>query len=139
MGALRRARPTAAERAGRVPRGALHAAAQGSRARRSTARELGILGRRCRFAHEKVWHRSQKRDILVRWTDTTARLAPTEESTPFLCSRPAFARSALRVIDRVSLRATAALLRLLRGGGRACLRAPRCSFSRRRRARSVGA
>ena len=43
MGALRRARPTAAERAGRVPRGALHAAAQGSRARRSTARELGIL------------------------------------------------------------------------------------------------
>ena len=43
MGALRRARPTAAERAGRVPRGALHAAVQGSRARRSTARELSIV------------------------------------------------------------------------------------------------
>ena len=53
MGALRRARPTAAERAGRVPRGALHAAVQGSRARRSTARELSIVRRRCLFAHEK--------------------------------------------------------------------------------------
>ena len=44
------------------------------------------------------------------------------------------------MIGRVSLvRATAALLlRLLRGRGRACLRAPRCSFSRRRRARFVG-
>ena len=44
MGALRRARPTAAERAGRVPRGALHAAVQGSRARKSTARELSMGG-----------------------------------------------------------------------------------------------
>ena len=43
MGALRRARPTAAERAGRVPRGALHAAVQGSRARKSTARELSMV------------------------------------------------------------------------------------------------
>ena len=42
VGALRRTRPTTGERAGRVPRGALQAAAQGSRARQSTARELSI-------------------------------------------------------------------------------------------------
>ena len=44
VGALRRTRPTTGERAGRVPIGALQAAAQGSRARQSTVRELSIPG-----------------------------------------------------------------------------------------------
>ena len=50
VGALRRTRPTTGERAGRVPIGALQAAAQGSRARQSTVRELSIPMVRDRMA-----------------------------------------------------------------------------------------
>ena len=54
VGALRRTRPTTGERAGRVPIGALQAAAQGSRARQSTVRELSIPMVRDRMATKKL-------------------------------------------------------------------------------------
>ena len=94
VGALRRTRPTTGERAGRVPRGALQAAAQGSRARQSTARELSIP----------------------------------------VCGD----RMPRKLFDAEVNTGTVTLLRLLRGRGRACLRAPRRGFARGRRARSVG-
>ena len=54
VGALRRTRPTTGERAGRVPIGALQAAAQGSRARQSTVRELSIPMVRDRMVPRKL-------------------------------------------------------------------------------------
>ena len=105
VGALRRTRPTTGERAGRVPIGALQAAAQGSRARQSTVRELSIPMVRDRMATKTLGGARHARNVMCTKGSSYTRVSIRTRHPPRRCrATPVAARPRPRVPPRASPR-----------------------------------